>query len=73
MTRETRSARMNRNQSSRALDDYIISHRFSTVRMADRIDVLKHGSVIENGTREEFINRQGVFAEIVEGQARSCH
>jgi ATP-binding cassette subfamily B protein len=49
----------------------LISHRFSTVRMADRIYVLKHGTVIEGGTHEELINRQGVYADLFEKQARS--
>jgi len=49
----------------------LISHRFSTVRMADRIYVLKHGSVIEGGTHEELINRQGFYAGLFERQARS--
>jgi ATP-binding cassette subfamily B protein len=49
----------------------LISHRFSTVRMADRIFVLKHGSIIEGGTHEELINRQGVYAYLFEKQARS--
>jgi ATP-binding cassette subfamily B protein len=49
----------------------LISHRFSTVRMADRIFVLKHGSVLESGTHEELISRQGVYADLFERQARS--
>jgi len=49
----------------------LISHRFSTVRMADRIYVLKHGSIIESGTHEELINHQGVYADLFERQARS--
>ena len=49
----------------------LISHRFSTVRMADRIYVLKHGSIIEDGTHEELINRQGVYANLFERQAKS--
>jgi ATP-binding cassette subfamily B protein len=49
----------------------LISHRFSTVRMADRIYVLKHGSIIEGGTHEELINRRGVYADLFEKQARS--
>jgi len=49
----------------------LISHRFSTVRMADRIYVLKHGSVIEGGSHEELIKRQGVYADLFEKQARS--
>jgi ATP-binding cassette subfamily B protein len=49
----------------------LISHRFSTVRMADRIYVLKHGSIIEGGTHEELVDRQGVYADLFERQARS--
>jgi len=49
----------------------LISHRFSTVRMTDRIYVLKHGSVIESGTHEELVNRQGVYADLFERQAQS--
>lgn len=49
----------------------LISHRFSTVRMADRIFVLKHGSIIEGGTHEELINLKGVYADLFEKQARS--
>jgi len=49
----------------------LISHRFSTVRMADRIHVLKHGSIIESGSHEELVDRQGVYADLFEKHARS--
>jgi len=49
----------------------LISHRFSTVRMADRIYVLKRGSVIESGSHEELIDLRGVYADLFERQARS--
>ncbi len=49
----------------------LISHRFSTVRMADRIYVLKQGSIIEGGSHEELIKRRGVYADLFEKQARS--
>lgn len=49
----------------------LISHRFSTVRMADRIFVLKHGSIIEGGTHDELIDLQGVYANLFETQAQS--
>lgn len=48
----------------------LISHRFSTVRMADRIFVLKQGRVIESGSHEELINRNGIYAGLFERQAR---
>lgn len=47
----------------------IISHRFSTVRMADRIVVLQNGSVAEQGTHDELLLRKGVYAELFELQA----
>jgi ATP-binding cassette subfamily B protein len=49
----------------------LISHRFSTVRMADRIFVLKNGSVIEGGSHDELIRRRGVYADLFERQAGS--
>jgi ATP-binding cassette subfamily B protein len=48
----------------------LISHRFSTVRMADRIYVLKHGSVIEGGTHEELVRVGGTYARLFEMQAQ---
>jgi ATP-binding cassette subfamily B protein len=47
----------------------VISHRFSTVRMADRIVVLGEGRVLEEGTHEELLAREGLYAELFEMQA----
>jgi ATP-binding cassette subfamily B protein len=47
----------------------VISHRFSTVRMADRIIVLAHGQVVEEGTHEELVSRGGLYGELFEMQA----
>jgi ATP-binding cassette subfamily B protein len=48
----------------------LISHRFSTVRMADRIYVLHEGRIIEGGTHEELIRSGGTYAHLFETQAR---
>ncbi|MGH6885325.1 MAG: ABC transporter ATP-binding protein [Geminicoccales bacterium] len=47
----------------------LISHRFSTVRMADRILVLKDGELAEDGTHEELVARGGLYAELFGLQA----
>ncbi|MCM4158547.1 ABC transporter ATP-binding protein [Antarcticibacterium flavum] len=47
----------------------IISHRFSTVRIADRIMVLKNGSVLEIGTHEELMQNDKLYAELFRLQA----
>ncbi len=48
----------------------LISHRFSTVRMADRILVLDRGRVREVGSHEELLKLGGRYAELFELQAR---
>ncbi len=48
-----------------------ISHRFSTVRMADRIVVLEKGRIAEEGNHEELTNLGGRYAEMFELQAAS--
>jgi ATP-binding cassette subfamily B protein len=47
----------------------LISHRFSTVRMADRILVLEHGRVLEDGTHERLLALGGRYAELFNLQA----
>jgi ATP-binding cassette subfamily B protein len=49
----------------------LISHRFSTVRMADRIAVLSEGRLIEEGNHESLIHAGGLYAEMFEMQAAS--
>jgi ATP-binding cassette, subfamily B, bacterial len=47
----------------------IISHRFSTVRMADRIVVFDEGRVVEEGTHDALVARGGLYSELFALQA----
>jgi ATP-binding cassette, subfamily B, bacterial len=47
----------------------LISHRFSTVRMADRIVVLEQGGILEEGTHAQLLARDGLYAELFRLQA----
>jgi ATP-binding cassette subfamily B protein len=49
----------------------LISHRFSSVRMADRIYVLKAGEIAESGTHDELVEAGGLYAELFRLQAGS--
>ncbi len=47
----------------------LISHRFSTVRMADRILVLEHGRIVEQGSHSHLVALGGKYSELFELQA----
>ncbi|WP_329004743.1 ABC transporter ATP-binding protein/permease [Kribbella sp. NBC_00709] len=51
----------------------LVSHRFSTVRMSDQIVVLDGARVVETGTHDELIARDGQYAELYRIQAASYH
>ncbi|MEQ7128207.1 ABC transporter ATP-binding protein [Actinopolymorpha sp. B11F2] len=49
----------------------LISHRFSTVRMADLIVVLDQGRVVEQGSHEDLVGQDGLYAELYHLQAKA--
>ena len=48
----------------------LISHRFSTVKMADRIYVVEDGRIVESGNHNELIYQDGSYARLFETQAQ---
>jgi ABC-type multidrug transport system fused ATPase/permease subunit len=56
-------------EMTQGLTTILISHRFSTVRRADRIVVLADGGVVEDGTHEELMAWGGRYAEMFTLQA----
>ena len=46
----------------------VIAHRLSTVRRADKIVVLKHGRIVEQGTHEELLHKGDLYASFVSSQ-----
>jgi ABC-type multidrug transport system fused ATPase/permease subunit len=58
------------NELSKESTVFVISHRFATVRNANRILVLKDGKLLEQGTHEELIQNNSLYSEMFNEQAK---
>ena len=47
----------------------VIAHRLSTVRHADRIVVMDHGRIVEDGTHDQLLHQGGAYADLWRVQA----
>ena len=47
---------------------FVIAHRLSTIKNADMILVMKDGDIIESGTHDELISKNGFYAELYNSQ-----
>ena len=52
---------------------FIIAHRLSTIKNADLIFVMNHGDIIEQGTHEELLAKNGFYADLYNSQFEECN
>lgn len=51
---------------------FIIAHRLSTIKNADLILVMEHGDIVEQGTHEELLKKNGEYARLYNSQFEDC-
>ena len=56
------------NQLRKGRTSFVIAHRLSTIRDADLILVVNHGSIVEQGTHDELLARNGAYADLYNSQ-----
>jgi len=59
---------VDRNLGDLSCTRIVIAHRLSTIRNADQILALKDGEVVEHGTHEELLRRNGYYTELLQSK-----
>lgn len=67
-TRTERQIQTAMDQLMEGRTSFVIAHRLSTIKNADLILVLKDGDIIESGTHEELIAKNGFYADLYNSQ-----
>jgi ATP-binding cassette subfamily B protein len=68
---DTRTERLIQEAMTRLMEgrtSFVIAHRLSTILDADRILVINEGEIIEQGTHQELLERNGFYAELYNSQ-----
>ena len=75
MDRDMESILLTEQQIQAAMDklmenrtSFVIAHRLSTIKNSDLILVMKNGDIIESGTHDELLRRNGFYAELYNSQ-----
>ena len=70
---DTRTEQLIQNAMSKLMKgrtNFVIAHRLSTIRDADLILVMNHGTIIEKGTHEGLLAKNGFYADLYNSQFR---